>query len=302
MVGSPDRRATMDPIARRSREEEAVEAIIDAVLRALWSFRVEIVLVSIAAGIWYLAYGAVGAIGACLVVAILAANPPLWRIVRRLVGHADVRRQFARSVRTAGVVSFGDRVPRVRKVQNIPAGERLQVRVPTGSSVADLDRASEVVAASLGIREVRVRRDPANASLAEVVLARRDPLGGDKPIDWPGADADQLSIWRPIPVGVGEDGQVVTVSLPERNLLLGGEPGAGKSVALSLLVASAALDPWLSALAARREAGRARHVEPVRRVERRRQRGRSDRGPQRPARRDGASIPPAAGDWEAEGR
>jgi S-DNA-T family DNA segregation ATPase FtsK/SpoIIIE len=41
----------------------------------------------------------------------------------------------------------------------------------------------------------------------------------------------------------------VTVLLPERNLLLGGEPGAGKSVALSLLVATAALDPscrlWL---------------------------------------------------------
>ena len=41
----------------------------------------------------------------------------------------------------------------------------------------------------------------------------------------------------------------MTVLLPERNLLLGGEPGAGKSVALSLLVATAALDPecklWL---------------------------------------------------------
>ncbi|HDH25682.1 MAG TPA: AAA family ATPase [Actinobacteria bacterium] len=61
--------------------------------------------------------------------------------------------------------------------------------------------------------------------------------------------ADRACLWQPIPVGVGEDGQAVTVQLPERNLLLGGEPGAGKSVALSLLVATAALDPdcnlWL---------------------------------------------------------
>lgn len=46
-----------------------------------------------------------------------------------------------------------------------------------------------------------------------------------------------------MPVGVDETGQVVSVSLVERNLLLGGEPGSGKSVALSLLVAAAALDP-----------------------------------------------------------
>jgi len=35
----------------------------------------------------------------------------------------------------------------------------------------------------------------------------------------------------------------VRIGLPERNLLLGGEPGAGKSAALSLLIAGAALDP-----------------------------------------------------------
>jgi len=62
-------------------------------------------------------------------------------------------------------------------------------------------------------------------------------------------EAPTLSLWEPIPVGVGEDGGTVTISLPERNVLLGGEPGAGKSAALSLLVATAALDPsvklWL---------------------------------------------------------
>ena len=37
-------------------------------------------------------------------------------------------------------------------------------------------------------------------------------------------------------------GELVRIGLVERNVLIGGEPGAGKSVALSLLVAAAALD------------------------------------------------------------
>jgi len=68
-------------------------------------------------------------------------------------------------------------------------------------------------------------------------------------VTWPDQFAENLSLWDPIPIGVGEEGQPVYVSLPERNILLGGEPGAGKSAALSMLVATAALDPtaklWL---------------------------------------------------------
>ncbi|MBI4897609.1 MAG: cell division protein FtsK [Actinobacteria bacterium] len=66
---------------------------------------------------------------------------------------------------------------------------------------------------------------------------------------WPHVDAATLSLWQPIPVGVDDDGEVDLIHLPERNVLIGGEPGAGKSVALSMIVATAALDPnvrlWL---------------------------------------------------------
>ncbi len=50
-----------------------------------------------------------------------------------------------------------------------------------------------------------------------------------------------LSIWQPVHLGVDETGRPVTVELAERHLLIGGEPGAGKSVALNLIVAHAAL-------------------------------------------------------------
>jgi DNA segregation ATPase FtsK/SpoIIIE, S-DNA-T family len=54
------------------------------------------------------------------------------------------------------------------------------------------------------------------------------------------ADAP-YSIWSPVHLGVDEAGAAVRVTLAERNLLIGGEPGAGKSVALNLIVGHAAL-------------------------------------------------------------
>jgi FtsK/SpoIIIE family len=93
------------------------------------------------------------------------------------------------------------------------------------------------------VREVRVVRDPASARHARVVVLRRDPLADPTPMPWPLVNASQLSLWQQIPVGLDEDGSEVTVTLPERNLLLGGEPGAGKSNVLQLLIAVGALDP-----------------------------------------------------------
>jgi hypothetical protein len=115
--------------------------------------------------------------------------------------------------------------------------------VPAGGQVPDLEAQAERIAAFLGVREVRVTRDPASARHAKVVVLRRDPLADSVPVPWPQVKAGRLSLWQPIPVGTDEDGSEVTVTLPERNLLLGGEPGAGKSNVLQLLVAVGALDP-----------------------------------------------------------
>ena len=236
-----------------SHEEDVAEAIIEAILRSLWAFRLELTLAGACGSFGFLAHYRLGERAAWLVlatvVALVMVVPALRRFIGRRLRHARLRRQWARAVRAARIPSLDDRVPAVRKMKDIPAGQRFEARLPRGSSVPELEQASEVIAAALHIRELRVRRSPDNASRAEIVIARRDPLAVGPPLPWPKAGASRASLWKPIPVGVGEDGQVVTVRLPERNLLLGGEPGAGKSVALSLLVATAALDPdcklWL---------------------------------------------------------
>jgi len=55
--------------------------------------------------------------------------------------------------------------------------------------------------------------------------------------------AAPVSIWQPVHLGTDEMGQQAHVTLAERNMLIGGEPGGGKSVALQLIVAHGALSP-----------------------------------------------------------
>jgi len=40
----------------------------------------------------------------------------------------------------------------------------------------------------------------------------------------------EARLWEAVPVGVDEQGESVAIDLVERKILLGGEPGAGKSV------------------------------------------------------------------------
>src|SRR5919106_416061 len=158
------------------------------------------------------------------------------------MGLAGVRRAWERAATDAGLSDGPLRAPRVLSRAGIPAGDELRVRVRRGQSVSDLDARRDALAACLRVREIRVRREPADAATARVTLVRRDPFDGGEPLSWPAAAATERSLWDPVPVGVDERGEQVAIGLVERNVLIGGEPGAGKSVAISSLVAAAALD------------------------------------------------------------
>jgi hypothetical protein len=169
---------------------------------------------------------------------------------RETYRRAKVKRQWTRAVIKAGAADPPARRSRKRpsyvgphpiRVRNVAVGDQLKVRSRNGVRV--LDTASDTIAARLRVRGIRVQYDPDDASQATVTIIRRDPFKGKQERPWPNTDAKTLSLWDPIPIGVDEEGEPVTIRLVERNLLIGGEPGSGKSVALSLLAATGALDP-----------------------------------------------------------
>ena len=169
-------------------------------------------------------------------------SPSLTARLATTLRHRATARWFARVLVACELISRHGLVPRIVGTETIPAGRRLRLRMPPGFSAQVLAEASEALAATVGARDVRVVREPTNASLAHVSILFADPFAVPVP-PWPMPTG---SLWEPLSLGIDEDGEPVVVGLPERNLLLGGEPGAGKSVTLSLLIAAAALDPAVS--------------------------------------------------------
>ena len=215
--------------------------------RPVWAYRVELAGVLVLWLVLGVLAARLGLDAAGLLVSVtvggLLAIPRVREWVARLLARARVRRAWELAVRHAGLVNFNDRIPRLVGHQLTMSGDRLLVQVPKGKTVSEVEREAERLAACLHVPEVRVLRSPADASVAVVQVVRRDPLAEPLPWPWPHLDASGLSLWQPVPVGLDDDGRLVVVGVPERNVLIGGEPGGGKSVANSMLVATAALDP-----------------------------------------------------------
>jgi hypothetical protein len=227
--------------------ERPSDFVFNGILRPAWAYRLELALVGLLWAVHHWLTGHLGRHGADQVVVAIALVVGMLNWTRDPLAAAlflaHLRRRWALACRHANLATHNDRVPRITRCTLTRAGEQLRVRVPAGGQVPDLEAEAERLAAFLAVREVRITREPDSARHARVVVLRRDPLADPQPVPWPLAPAGELSLWRPIPVGLDEDGSEVTVSLPERNLLLGGEPGAGKSNILQLLVAVGALDP-----------------------------------------------------------
>lgn len=227
------------------------------VVRPSWLWRRELwdACVLSAVGVWaWVAVGswpwnvAAGVSAPLVVVGVWAAVP--WTRRGRLLRwrRARLRRKWDAGCRFAGLTTVNDRIPRIMSVREVPAGELLRVRVPKGSIVEDLEAAREHLAAHLRVRDVRVARNADRANLAAVEIVRRDPFlssdGRSRAVEWPWVGRERGRLWEPVPVGVDELGETVTLDLPERGVLLGGEPGSGKSAGLAELLGAAALDPW----------------------------------------------------------
>ncbi len=229
------------PTNSRSMTDE----MLDELLRLLAVWRVELGLFALPTGlgVWlYVRFGLFFAIAApvALVTTVLCVGP-LRRFLGRLLHRSSVRRHLEAAFHALpGVLS--EKRPHIVKITRTTFGDRVELVLWRGTSIDDLVKAEAVLAASLGVRQVRCVANSAKRNLVSLTITRDDPFGVEA-LRCPLLHMQRTCLWDAVPVGVNEEGEIVTLSLPERNVLLGGEPGAGKSVALSLLVAAAALDP-----------------------------------------------------------
>jgi hypothetical protein len=235
-------------MANGTADQAEREAAWVAIAAMLWGLRLELWLVALPAlvlaglrrplGI----AAAVGVVAAAVVVVVVIG--PVRRWLAGSLHASNVRRRWRRAWLRCGLPPV-----RAGRVVRVPAGDLVSVRVSPGSSFEVMAERAEELAACLRLRELRVDRDRHDASRGTVTLVRRDPLAQLAGMEWPQLEAPRLSLWDPVPLGLDEQGETVEVGLAERNMLLGGEPGAGKSAALSMLIATAALDPtarvWL---------------------------------------------------------
>lgn len=245
-----------------SNNSDEITVVIKALLRTLWIFKLELFVLTVSACSWYALYIKIGPIGA----SVVATAPHLlvlalcfkYSRLRKIVCHpfrvAKLRRQWRRAGRKIGI----DRPPRLGRVTQWPVGDKTHISLTSECTASVLEKNAEKLAADMKLADVRIKRGKTQDQ-AELILVRRDPFddlivgpqGKDviRALPWPDRHAEQLSMWDSIRIGVDHDGNTVTMSLIASNVLIAGVPGSGKSVAQSLVVAQAALDPhahlWL---------------------------------------------------------
>jgi hypothetical protein len=192
--------------------------------------------------------GHLGANYAALVTAAAGLAVVAHRRPRAWLAHYLRDYKLRQRTELALLVAMGEKAPFVGEIKPREIGEEVVARVCPGGDLAELERSAGRIAAALRCRSVRIKANEEDASLARMIVVRRDPLR--EPVE--GAevfDGRTFSLYERIPLGVDEEGNVVGVPLYEHHFLIGGEPGAGKSVTLSVLLSAAALDPhcelWL---------------------------------------------------------
>jgi hypothetical protein len=191
--------------------------------------------------------GLAGAFGSSIARVILlasglamVANRPTRDWMVGLHRRERLERHYAKAFDAVGIDHSG--APSVLGQVRTPTGAVLDLELSPRCTAKDLATRTEPLAVALGAASVRVRGDRTAAGRAQLIVANRDPLAGS-PIPWPWIGIGRTHLWGGLPLGHDEDDGLVVLELAGHHLLLGGEPGAGKSNALSLIVAAAALDP-----------------------------------------------------------
>lgn len=121
-------------------------------------------------------------------------------------------------------------------------GLELEVETPRGLADSAVTSRCEVLASDLGAWKVSPLLNDRHG-VVRLLVQMDDPLTLGATVDWEPMTSGRWDLAKPVPVGLGEDGEPVSVSLWAQTALVGGSPGSGKSVMGWLPLLGAALDP-----------------------------------------------------------
>ena len=204
----------------------------------VWGWRLELQLAALSTVILVVSLS-VGPAGPFLVIAIvgsLVARWPKWLErfeTRAHLNHAA--QQLHLTLLHCGLVNGRGDIPTVFKSSRVAVGSAHLLRLPLGINFDMVEAKASVIAAGLSARNVRVLPNRANAQVIEITIIKRNAFPAI--LSMPQLQGDRSDLWRRQALGMGEDGRPVTIQIPEHNVLIGGEPGSGKSVALSYFLA-----------------------------------------------------------------
>jgi DNA segregation ATPase FtsK/SpoIIIE, S-DNA-T family len=171
-----------------------------------------------------------------LTVAMVAAGVPWWAHRRR---RAKVRVERTLAAWPDITAAVGLPGSRVMSAVVDRWGWHARIGLPPGKTAADLINSAPALESGLHTRPgaVRVEPDPDRADHAVIRVLTTDPHAQVIPYPTGTEPAPDRSIHHPIPLGLFEDAQPVTLRLAHRHGLLGGVAGAGKSGVLNVILA-----------------------------------------------------------------
>lgn len=188
-------------------------------------------------------------------VVLVTALPPLaWlgrpadrAILDRVVVRAAYRKLTAELVRTALLATGHGKAPEdyafPREIVRDGPGYSALVDLPHGVTAGMvMDRRDRAAGAlRLPLDQVWIRPGR-HAGQVELWVAD-EPISAMRQPAWPLLKTGRADLFKPLPLGVDERGQAVTVLLMFTNLVIGAIPRMGKTFVLRLVLLAACLDP-----------------------------------------------------------
>jgi S-DNA-T family DNA segregation ATPase FtsK/SpoIIIE len=247
----------VDAAARRSHKEYATAARIrkDRVRMRGVTLVLAAVLAAIAAvavrlawppGLWVLAATAVAGLA-------WLGRPRN----RPIIGHATVAAEagkvtpdlVVRALGSLGLASISQHLARGADIRVMVGrdgpGWHVEAELPIGTTATDVAERRERLASGLRRPLGAVWPEPAPDSHAGMlhVFVGDKAMNKARPAAWPLARTGAADVFAPLPFGTDARGRPAALPLMYSNLLTGGLPGSGKTMATRVVLLGAALDP-----------------------------------------------------------